>query len=455
MTQNTQLDAYEELVATAILGIDTVWGGDVNNPSGVGRFIADCYFSGKDYPAAYTDPLAARIRETGGLSGKEPDKDALRKYIATYDLRGRVQDFAAAGRRFEGLRGGYVRGLANVLEIMLELAQEMLGDGPAVPYERCVEGSCDAAPSLCDATEQRAQVTALLEKLGYPLSAHGGDLGTAVDAWRASCGIARDDIAGVSDSVIPELDALTAKNVVPHLPAAFHDVPRANITFELIENAWFSGSMNYLGRKRTEAGDPQYEASYEINASLEISKPEFHHLVSHEVVPGHVMTFALVQNLYHRGEAGFESTILTMNSRYSTLAEGIANSAIFMAYGITEMEDLPDDETRLGVILSLLQDQAKNNASYLKWAEGLPGDEIAARLRKEFLVSEERADKLSNAWAAHPLLGRMYLPAYHRGTSMVMDLLRRYGAEKTIPALYGAHGLVDCATVEQAIRTAA
>ena len=37
--------------------------------------------------------------------------------------------------------------------------------------------------------------------------------------------------------------------------------------------------------------------------------PEFEQLVSHEVVPGHVTTFAYLQNLYVRGLAGFEATV--------------------------------------------------------------------------------------------------------------------------------------------------
>ena len=78
-------------------------------------------------------------------------------------------------------------------------------------------------------------------------------------------------------------------------------MPRANIEFLPIKDAWFSGSMNYLGRARNADGSPQYEATYEINASLQISVPEFEQLVSHEVVPGHVTTFAYLQNLYVRG----------------------------------------------------------------------------------------------------------------------------------------------------------
>ena len=84
-------------------------------------------------------------------------------------------------------------------------------------------------------------------------------------------------------------------------------MPRANMTFLPIKDAWFSGFMNYLGRARNADGSPQYEATYEINASLQISVPEFEQLVGHEVVPGHVTTFALTQGLYVRGRVGFEA----------------------------------------------------------------------------------------------------------------------------------------------------
>ena len=99
----------------------------------------------------------------------------------------------------------------------------------------------------------------------------------------------------MADAVIAQLDAGVARHVVLHLPKALQDIPRANIRFLAIEDARFSGSMNYLGRARNRDGSPQYEATYEINAALEISVPEFIQLVSHEVVPGHVTTFAWIQ----------------------------------------------------------------------------------------------------------------------------------------------------------------
>jgi hypothetical protein len=209
--------------------------------------------------------------------------------------------------------------------------------------------------------------------------------------------------------------------------------------------------MNYVGRARNADGSPQYEATYEINASLQISVPEFYQLISHEVVPGHVTTFAYLQNLYVRGLAGFEATVLTMNTRAAALFEGIANNAILIAHGATELDQLPDEDMQIGALLALLQDDAKNQSSYLTWGEGRPQEEVAKVLRKDFLVSEERADKLSGAWGRHPLLGRMYLPAYRAGTEKVAEWRRKYPAEKVLPVLYGCAGLVDVCTAEEVL----
>jgi len=52
------MDRLDHLTSTAILGIDTLWGGDVMNPSGTGRFIADSWFSDEPLPEAYTHATA-------------------------------------------------------------------------------------------------------------------------------------------------------------------------------------------------------------------------------------------------------------------------------------------------------------------------------------------------------------------------------------------------------------
>ncbi|MCC7173803.1 MAG: hypothetical protein IT159_01295 [Bryobacterales bacterium] len=434
---------YEELIGTAVLGIDTLWGGDVMCPSGTGRFIADSWFSDEPLPPAYTHPAAARVRETGGVGAKQPDREALSAYLGAVDVRGAINALAGAD-------SGYLANLALCLQVMWDLAMELLGGGEPIPYERCVLASTGAPPAPSQPAGKRERVAGLLAARGHP-SRNSGELLAAVDAWRRERLVPMASVRALGDAFIARYDRLSAVNLVPYLPHELHEVPRANIRFLPIEGAWFSGSMNYLGRARRADGTPEYEATYEINASLEISVPEFEQLVSHEVVPGHVTTFAWLQNLYVRGRAGFEATVLTMNTRGAALSEGIANNAILMAHGVTEADQLPDEDLRIGLLLALLQDDAKNQSSYLTWKEGAPEAEVASVLRQDYLVTEERARKLSGAWGRHPLLGRMYLPAYRAGTELVADLRRRYPADRILPVLYGCSGLVDVATVTEAL----
>jgi hypothetical protein len=435
---------FEDLVGNAILGIDTLWGGDVMCASGTGRFIADSWFSDEPMPTAYTVAEAAAVRQSGGVSAKSPDAPAIDAYVKKVDIPGAIEGLTRSASEIGGLRGRYLAGLATSFQTMWDLAMEILGRGDKVPYERCVQASCAQPPEPSDPRGKAARVA---ELLGNP-----ADLLAAVDTWRAGHRVPMQSIRLLGSAVIGHFDQLTAANVVPYLPGPLANVPRANIEFLPIRDAWFSGSMNYLGHRRRPDGSPEYEATYEINASLDISLPEFLQLVSHEVVPGHVTTFAYLQNLYWRRDVGFEASVLTMNTRAAALFEGIANNAILMAYGVTEVEQLPDPDLQIGVLLALLQDDAKNQSSYLTWGENAAQAEVAKVLRRDFLVTPERADKLSGAWGRHPLLGRMYLPAYRAGTKKVAALRRAHPPAAVLPALFGARGVVDVATIDAAIQ---
>jgi len=447
------MDTIGRYVADAVLGTDTLWGGDVMCPSGTGRFIADSWFSDEPLPAAYHAPAAARMRASGGVAGKKIDREAVEEYLREVDIPQAIAGVRVEAGKTGGLRGQYLVGLALCLETMWDLAMEVLGKGEPVPYVRCVEASTGRPPEASRPEAKRERVAELLGRAGYATSGSGGLLG-AVDAWRRDRLVPMASVRALSVAVIARFDHLSAVNLVPYLPQDLVSVPRANIEFLPIKDAWFSGSMNYLGRAREADGRPKYEATYEINASLQMSVPEFEQLVSHEVVPGHVTTFAYLQNLYARGKVGFEATVLTMNTRCAALFEGIANNAILIAHGVTEVEQLPDEDLQIGVLLALLQDDAKNQSSYLTWAEGVEREKVAATLRSDFLVTEERADKLSGAWGQHPLLGRMYLPAYRAGTERVAQWRRTQPADHILPAIYGCSGLADIVTLDEVLNPA-
>lgn len=444
------MNHLDQLIANGVLGVDTLWGGDVMCPSGTGRFIADSWFSDEPLPLAYTTPGAAKLRELGGVTGKGVDKALFDQYLRESGLASTISELTDSAKNLAGLRGSYLQGLVGSLKVMLELAMEAVGKAPKVDYERCVISSTGRAPEQSDPKAKRESVAQLLAKAGYSSSSND-QLLEAVDAWRKKRTTDLGKVKELSAGVIEQFDQLSRSNLVPYLPREMASVPRANIDFLPIKDAWFSGSMNYVGRARNENGSPKYEATYEINASLQISSPEFSQLVSHEVVPGHVTTFAYLQHLYVLGKVGFEATVLTMNTRAATLFEGIANNAILIAHGVTEVDQLPDPDMQIGVLLALLQDDAKNQSSYLTWAEGQKQEYVAKTLRRDFLVSNERADKLSGAWGKHPLLGRMYLPAYRSGTERVAQMRRKYPPNKILPALYGCFGLVDIETIVEVL----
>ncbi len=420
------------------------------NPSGVGRAVVDSWFSDEPLPEAYTHVTAAALRASGGVAAKAPEVAAVDAFLSAVDVKGAIDELAAEGAKLEGLRGAFFGGLSQCLSAMWDLSMELLGRGPAVPYERCVVASTGRDPEPSRPEEKRRRLTELLGRAGYPAKT-GEELLAAVDAWRRERMVPPKTISTLANAFIARFDAGTTKHVAPHLPADLRSVPRSNMTFVPIRDAFFSGFMSYVGRARNTDGSPQYEALYEINASLQISVPEFEQLVGHEVVPGHVTTAALMQGLYVRGRVGFEATILAMNTRWGTLAEGIGNNAVLMAMGLTEVEQVLDEDLQIGLWLAHLQDDAKNQASYRIWGEGAPRAEVAASLRRDCLVSEERAGKFAGAWGGHPLFGRMNLPAYRAGTEVVAELRRRHPPAKVLPALYGCAGLVDIVTLRQAV----
>ncbi len=265
MPDDATIDA---LTATAILGTDTLWGGNVLDPSGKGRFIADSWFSGRPLPEAYTLASAARLRQVGGLSANVPDAAAIDAYLAAVDVRGAVAGLASRARALPGLRGSSLAGTAESLEVMWDLGQELLGRGPRVPYERCVLASTGRQPAPSHPEGKRRELADLLASAGYPSSTQEGLL-AAVDAWRRARLVPKKAIPQLAAAFIAQLDEGTRRHVVPHLPPVLHGVPRANVRFVPLEEAFFSGSMNYLGRARNPDGSPQYEATYELNTSLE------------------------------------------------------------------------------------------------------------------------------------------------------------------------------------------
>ncbi|RDJ94080.1 hypothetical protein B4Q13_17320, partial [Lacticaseibacillus rhamnosus] len=96
------------------------------------------------------------------MSGKTVDRAAVEQYLQQVDIPNAIAGTKQEAQAMGGLRGQYLSGLAVCLETMWNLAMEMLGKGPAVPYERCVEASTARAPEASQPEAKRERV-ALVE----------------------------------------------------------------------------------------------------------------------------------------------------------------------------------------------------------------------------------------------------------------------------------------------------
>jgi len=161
------MDELARSLAEAIIGIDTLWGGDVMCASGAGRFIADSWFADEPLPHAYTASAAARLRETGGVSDARADREAVNSYLRQVDIPAAIASVRESTRNSASSpeRDDFIAGLAVCLQVMWDLAMEMLGKGHPVPYERCVESSTGKPPQASQPQSKRA---CLAELLGRP-----------------------------------------------------------------------------------------------------------------------------------------------------------------------------------------------------------------------------------------------------------------------------------------------
>ena len=115
----------------------------------------------------------ARLRESGGVSGKSVDRKAAEEYLREVDLPEAIAGIRSEAATMNGLRQSYLTGLAHSLEVMWDLAMEILGKGAAVPYARCVEASTGKPPEPSNPKAKRERVAELLGRAGHQSSTPG------------------------------------------------------------------------------------------------------------------------------------------------------------------------------------------------------------------------------------------------------------------------------------------
>ena len=198
---------FEELVGNAILGIDTLWGGDVMCASGTGRFIADSWFSDEPLPLAYTVAEAARVRAIGRRFRQVARRGGrLIAYLAQVDIPGAIEGLKRAGARVRRPARRVSGGPGAVF-------RDHVGPGHGDPRPRRAGPVRTLRAGLHRPAPGAVRSGSRSASAWRNCSAASADLLAAVDAWRARHRVSMASIRLLGAAVIGHFDQLDRRSV--------------------------------------------------------------------------------------------------------------------------------------------------------------------------------------------------------------------------------------------------
>lgn len=455
---------FEHSFAHALVFVETVLGGDPLNSDGKFRHFVDAYYSGRELPRFYYSPEAQAIRTAATTDAPHEVfvtavKSFLEKHGLTYSsaLDDLIYDCGSDCEpllaRFDPMRREHIKNILDVGNILLRIQLHDLGLSEHLPlfrlpskapaYDEIHATVYGEKPVIYDITGDHQKLTKLLREQGFEPSHHQGLLG-AIQAWRSAHPVDVGNLESIVRNLRSEALLLVQTNVAPHLPS--HDHLLDGLEFVPVADTWFSGSSNYFGVDHT-TGEHHFKGTFQFNTDtikLGMSLPELKLLLLHENIPGHHLDNVTTHHEFLQGRVGFEWVIPTMLTPDVSRAEGLANVAPLLAYGVTTEDDLPDKDLQIAYVLARLVDKAKNNASYMVRVEDRKPDDVQVLLELEYFVNQNLAYRLAHKWAANPLVAGTYAPAYGFGTRVAEAIIGNIGLEQGIHYLYGVHGKPKC-----------
>lgn len=319
----------------------------------------------------------------------------------------RARDLLQRARRAPSLpRGDYLEKQLVAIEAFLR----RLG-GEAMSVDREATLFYDFAPPRHAPEEFEAARERLEELVPGP-----GGLRERVQAYRERFTIPRERLGAVVDRCLEETRRRTREKVSLPEGEAF----RASFVSNKPWNAynWYQG---------------KFQSLIEVNTDLPIELHPNLITIAHEGYPGHHTYNALLEDRLVRGRGWPEYQVYALYSPQSLLAEGTANLAVSII--MTPDEEWAFLEGTLAPLAGLAGGDfahyrqvtealrplrfVRGEALRLLLDEGKPDDEVAAFIRRHWLVSEERARKSIDFLRTY----RSYVFNYTAGEDLVSDYL--------------------------------
>lgn len=455
---------FDQALANAIVGVDTLYGHDVGSESGKDHFVADSYPRQElELPPAYHDETAALLRQ--GQKGVEPGEniDRVTKYVETHGLLdNRNRLITALSADALDHRRSFVTNLGECLDVMTRIALATNRKEPLPAYEERFAASTRRMPALVDTALLRDTLRAALSKVGFE-ETESRSLRETFIAWEADRGkIGPEKMAAEVERVRIYLMNLMRQNMFSGIDfdlsghdAHLDDIPFDKMEFRPVNNVRFTGSNAYTGGVNPD-GTPALKALFEYNTDHPLSPSHLYDFVAHEIIAHYVDT-VMADLRWRAGQVGLEGPLGTMCTTGVILREGFAQSSLKIIYNGSEenaVNDLGADQ-RVQFARQRLDDAGKLNASVLFQLQGQSLDEVRRHLAVDCVLTDQFVNKLSGVWAQHPVWGPMYGPAYHVGQTVVDAMIRKHGPRKVLDMCLHKKGYLDIDTLPQILDQAA
>ncbi len=446
-----ELTAFEYDLATLLIGVDSLWGGDALHESGAHHLLVDTWTSGKEPPAIYADGFSAHLREAEGI---KPSHEAagVNDYVQKYHLYDLPHTIKTKTNNFDPDRRKYLFNLADSLDIMLKTAVACVNEKQEPSFEeRRRAATRQGAIEIIDTAALKESLRDALSRVGYEVSP-SRNLRETLIAYDEEKRLPPEQITELVPQITAQLLQLTQERIFPQLNDTeltywkrLSDVPFDGHEFKTIAGQLFTGSSIYRGGEAD--GRPRLQGLFEYNTDHTLTMTNLHHLCSHEIMPGHYLNSAVMDLLWRSGHLGFEATTAQMCSPSAIFQEGWAQVTYELLYGSREqaIQELGAD-LRVFFAFEDLQDIGKNNVGILHLRDKCSVSEVKQYVADQCVQPDPIVKKLSGAWAHHLIVAPMYGPAYHLGKTIIQQAIKVAGREKVARVGLHVEGLVDIET---------
>lgn len=426
-------------LATVILGVDTLLGGDVLHIESDRHVLADVWFKGVHIPDVYHDAFAEQMRAAinTGIQASDflkTNRAAAEAFVERFELDDQLA-------RFEHHPEGYVQRLSHAVRVMLDVAMAHASAKTLPRFEeRYVAGMGvpHTEVRLIDIAPLQEQLRSALEQNGFSVT-RSRPLTETYTAWRqAQEHVSPEEIEPRIRNIMHQLISDFRSSVLntlaqtpPFQNSGVEQFSFATCELQPVSGVDFTGGVLY-------SGGEDHAGVFEYSAQYPFTQAELVVLSAHEYL-GHYATGAIIDLLWKGGKASELLAMPTLCTPSAAMHEGWAERMLHLVYG---SPDAIAEQYGAAMLVELIHDDitnaAKHNAPLLYQWQKQSLTTVQTVLQQEYIQTAEDTAALLGMWTQHPIIGAMYAPGYALGSRAIDKTMSKNGPAPLATRMYSA-----------------